>query len=72
MGPKLAHNTQPNVSDASAGARGRPPGQGDTRDAPLDQTMDAWGMAWADEITTALEAINPDTRTDDHIEQLQT
>ena len=40
-------------------------------DAPLDQTMDAWGMTWAKEITTAPEAINPDTRADGHIEQLQ-
>ena len=29
------------------------------------------GMTWAEEITTAPEAINPDTRADDHIEQLQ-
>jgi hypothetical protein len=28
-------------------------------------------MTWAEESTMAPEAINPDTRADDHIEQLQ-
>ena len=41
-------------------------------DAPRDQPMDAWGTTWAEEITTAPEGSNPDTRADDHIEQLQT
>jgi hypothetical protein len=40
-------------------------------DAPLDHSMDAWGMTWAEEITAAPEVINPDTRADDSIEQLQ-
>ena len=40
-------------------------------DAPPNQTMDAWGMTWAEEITTAPEAVNQDTRTYDLIEQLQ-
>ena len=46
---------------------GEPPG-----DTPRDQFMDAWGTPGAEETTTALEGSNPDTRADDHIEQLQT
>ena len=34
--------------------------------------MDAWGTPGAEENTTAPEGNNPDTRADDHIEQLQT
>ena len=29
------------------------------------------GMTWAEKITTAPEVISPETRADDHIEQLQ-
>ena len=45
---------------------GEPPG-----DTPRDQLMDAWGTPGAEENTTA-QGNNPDTRADDHIEQLQT
>jgi hypothetical protein len=41
-------------------------------DTPLDQTIDARGRIWAEEITAAPEVINLDTRADDSIEQLQT
>jgi hypothetical protein len=40
-------------------------------DAPVDQTVDARGKTWAEEITAAPEVINLDTRADDSIEQLQ-
>ena len=46
---------------------GEPPG-----DTPRDQLMEAWGTPGAEENTTAPEGNNPDTRADDHIEQLQT
>ena len=41
---------------------GEPPG-----DTPRDQLVDAWGMTWAEETTTAPEAVNPDTQADDLI-----
>jgi hypothetical protein len=40
-------------------------------DAPPDRTMEEWVMTWAEEITAAPEVVNPDTRTDDLIGQLQ-
>ena len=51
---------------ANARQGGEPPG-----DTPRDQLMDAWGTPGAEEITMGPEGSNPDTRADDHIEQLQ-
>ena len=72
MGPQFGHNAQREVSYATDRASEHLPGRGATRGYASDHLMDALGTPGAEENTTAPEGNNPDTRADDHIEQLQT
>ena len=71
MGPQFGHNAQREVLYATDRASEHLPGGEPPGNTPWDQLMDAWGTPGAEENTTGPEGSNPDTRADDHIEQLQ-
>ena len=71
MGPQFGHNAQREVLYATDRASEHLPGRGATMGYTSGPAHGCMGTPGAEENTTGPEGSNPDTRADDHIEQLQ-